>query len=329
MVSVAVWSVGGNEGPHRLAASPPESEAALEDWVKADPTLVRDGLVVVAQQLIFSSKERLDLLCIENRSRWLIVELKRDRLAREVAAQALDYASLLSDMSQEELRDRLDAHLQKVPSDVRELVDALIDSETDDSPREIAAVVVGITADEPLLRITRFLTQKYGVPMSVVELQAFLSPSGDRLLLREETGSAAETDTTDSVKPAATVDERWARVQASAAASGCADALEAARERLAASPIYLRPYARSVMIAPASNRTRYLGVIGFMGKAGSGLAHLSYGAEALQEFFPALDPGQITSALGPASMQATSDDIVAFADRLALLLDPVATASND
>lgn len=79
-----------------MSVTPPESEAALESWVRADPGLVRDGLIVVAQQLVFSGRERLDLLCIESRSRWLVVELKRDRMAREVAAQALDYVSSLA-----------------------------------------------------------------------------------------------------------------------------------------------------------------------------------------------------------------------------------------
>ena len=95
-----------------MSTTPPETEAALESWVKADPSLVRDGLIVVAQQLVFSGRERLDLLCIESRSRWLVVGLKRDRMAREVAAQALDYVSLLAQMPADDLAARLAPHLR-------------------------------------------------------------------------------------------------------------------------------------------------------------------------------------------------------------------------
>lgn len=326
MVSVAVWSAAASSMPRRLTPAPLETEAALEEWVKADPALVRDGLVIVAQQLIFSTRERLDLLCIENRSRWLVVELKRDRLAREVAAQALDYVSLLAAMDAAELAARLGPHLAKVSEDTRELVQALIADESEDSPREVAAAIVGISADEPLLRITRFLTEQYDVPISVVELQSFRSPSGDLLILREETGGDVETQSSESGKPAVSLDERWARVSASADAAGCGPALEQVRRILEQAPVYLRPYARSVMIAPAANRSRYLGVVGFGRGADGGRAELGYGADAIHEFFPTLAPDLIREALGPHRITANAADLVDFAESLAVLLASVGDA---
>ena len=256
MVSVAVWSAPRDGGPRRLIATSPHTEAALEEWVRADPALVRDGLVVVAQQFVFPTRERLDLLCIENRSRWLVVELKRDRMAREVAAQALDYVSLISDMSTEDLASRLDPHLQDAPDETKQLVTGLLESEEPESPREVSAVVVGTTADEPLLRITRYLSEHYDVPLAVVQLQGFLSPSGDLLIIREETGTDESTGTaTEQTPRAATEGERWARVQSYAEESGFGAALREAQEILKDVRVYLRPYTRSVMIAPLGNRT--------------------------------------------------------------------------
>jgi hypothetical protein len=224
MVSVAVWSAPLGGRPQRLLATSAQTEAALEEWVRGDPSLVRDGLVVVAQQLIFPTRERLDLLCIEGRSRWVVVELKRDRMAREVASQALDYVSLLAAMSAQELTSRLSLHLEKAPQETRDLVADLLAGESEDNPRDIAAVVVGVTADEPLLRITAFLTERYDVPIAVVELQAFQSPSGDLLILREETGSN-EPDGVAQAAPSASAEERWTRVRANAEALGFGDAL--------------------------------------------------------------------------------------------------------
>jgi len=328
VVSVALWSAPHGGTPHRLPASPPDTEAELENWVKSDPSLVRDGLV--AQQLIFRTRERLDLLCIENRSRWLIVELKRDRLAREVAAQALDYVSLLADMSREELRSRLQPHLDAAPQSTRELVDDLLAAETDDTPRELGAVIVGISADEPLLRITRYLADHHMMPMAVVELQAFTSPSGDRVILREETGTEADASPagTDSGRPSLAVEERWAKVHASAESTGFGAALHRVEEVLRDSPVYLRPYTWSIMITPPNNRTRYLGVIGFTGKAEAGTAHLSYGVDAILEFFPRLTAEQIRTALGESPIKASPDDLIAFSERLAALLAEGAAAGQ-
>lgn len=314
MVSLALWSAPHKGTPHRLTASPPETEAELENWVRADPSLVRDGLIVVAQQLIFPSKERLDLLCIENRSRWLVVELKRDRLPREVAAQALDYVSLLAAMPREELQGRLEPHLANAPQDTKDLVGDLLEAESAESPRDVAAVVVGVVADEPLLRITRYLTDQYQVPISVIELKAFTSPSGDVLIVREETGNEADPDTADAPKPPVSVDERWARVQTAATAVGFGSALESVRTILRDSPIYLRPYTRSVMLTPPTNRTRYLAVIGF---GSDTTAVVKYGQAEFAEFYPSLDADAFASALGSSDAKLTPAELITFAERLA------------
>ena len=327
MVSVAVWSAPRDRTPRRLMATPPHTEAALEEWIRADPSLVRDGLVVVAQQLVFPTKERLDLLCVENRSRWLVVELKKDRMAREVTAQALDYVSLLGNMSTDDLTSRLEPHLQLLSEDNRVLVRELLASEDPENPREISAVVVGTSADEPLLRITRYLSEQYNVPLAVVELQAFQSPSGDLLIVREETGTDGTGEAgAESAPRGATEEERWARVQTYAEESGFGGALREFRRILQNTPVYLRPYTRSVMLAPPTNRTRYLGVVGFARRKGQqGTADLSYGAAELVGFYPSLDPGGVGEVLGPVKMEVTPDELVAFARRLAGLLATVET----
>lgn len=327
MVSVALWSATQGGAPRRLTASPPETEAALEKWVRADPALVRDGLVVVAQQLTFPRRERLDLLCIENRSRWLIVELKRNRLSREVASQVLDYASLLVQMSASELRSRLEPHLAQAPQDTQALVADLLSAESAENPREVAAVVVGIVADESLRRITRYLSEApYQVPISVVELQAFETPSGDLLIAREETGTEAETEVaSEGSRPSASIDERWSRV-AGVAGPSFAQALHDFQDSLLQSPIYLRPYTRSIMLAPASNRTRYLAVVSF-DPAGNGqdLAYMSYGVDAIREFFPQLQPAQIARTLGPDSAVLTPQQLVAFGENFASIVADAAS----
>lgn len=319
MVSMAVWSAPDGGTPRRLPPSPPHSEAVLEEWVRADSSLVRDGLVVVAQQLVFSSRDRLDLLCIEGRSRWLIVELKRDRMAREVASQALDYVSLLKEMTVEELETRLSRHLVDAPQETRDLVADLLAGETDENPRDVAVVVVGISADEPLLRITSFLSEQYAVPISVVELQAFKSPSGDLIILREETGSD-EGATSTLASPSASVEDRWARVRENAADRGFGEALAAFKSLVQQAGLYLRPYTRSAMITPPHNRTRYLGVVSFEGTGGADHAEMSYGSDAFAEFYPEMTVEKIHQVLGNSYGPISPNELVEFGHRIASLM---------
>ncbi len=77
----------------------------------------------------------------------------------------------------------------------------------------------------------------------------------------------------------------------------------------------------SIMIAPPENHSRYLGVIGFATtKAKRGTADLSYGVEALLEFFPGLSDSRVKEALGPTQVKATPGDLMRFARNLASLL---------
>ena len=326
MANVRAWSVSGEAAPQPLKRLAPSTEALFESWLRLDTSLVRDGLVLVAQQFVFPTKERLDLLCIENRSRWLVIELKRNQVPRAAVAQALDYVSQLSEMPVDELRQRLEPHLGKsTDEEMKSLVEQLLSSESDDSPRDVAAVVVGVAADEALLRITNFLTRRHEVPVSVVELQTFVSPSGDQILLREETGTDDGADTA-TAKQAASLDERWTRVHAAADSIGFGDSLTSLRASVEAAGLFPRPYTRSVMIAPPNARNRYLAVVGFTDKGANARAYLSYGVDEFKEFYPELDSEVVKSTLGESKTTLSREELIEWGQRLAALMQ---SASNE
>ena len=307
-VDFALWSVAGTAAPRRLTRSAPDSETNLETWIEQRPELIRDGLLVVARQVIFPTRERLDLLCIENQSRWVIVELKRDRMAREVVAQALDYVSLLQQMSASDLRERLTPHLEKLPVPDRELALNLLESETDDSDREVAVILAGVTADAALLRITEMLNRSYSVPISVIELRAFETPGGDLLLAREETGNSdTSSESTPHKRPSqeqgVPESDRWTRVMQEADKYGMADALRSVRTAIEDAGLYARPYTRSVMITPPQQRGRYLAVIGFHGAGGS----VMWGADAVREFYPEVRLRHAERLLGATDVERAVD----------------------
>ena len=304
----ALWSVDSTDVPRRLTRTVPDSETKLETWIEQRPELVRDGLLPVARQLIFPTRERLDLLCIENQSRWVIVELKRDRMAREAVAQALDYVSLLQQMTAAELRERLTPHLQRLSAADRELAMALLDSETDGTEREVAVILAGVTADPALLRITEMLNRTYSVPISVVELRAFETPAGDLLLAREETGDADTSSVAQSLprsspRPGTPEGDRWVRVEQQAEKYGMSSALRSLRTAVEDAGLYPRPYTRSVMITPPHQHGRFLAVIGFHGASG----RVYWGADAFREFYPNVKLRQAEKLLGPADVDREVD----------------------
>lgn len=64
----------------------------LEKWLASDPSIIRPGLKVIGRQVPTQSGP-LDLLAIDGFGNLVVIELKRDQIARVALAQAIDYAS--------------------------------------------------------------------------------------------------------------------------------------------------------------------------------------------------------------------------------------------
>src|SRR5688572_19068534 len=76
----------------------------LEQWIKSNPEILGNDIAIIGEQVRTKSGP-LDFLGIDRSGNLVIVELKRDKLAREVLAQALDYASDLSSYEPDQLNE--------------------------------------------------------------------------------------------------------------------------------------------------------------------------------------------------------------------------------
>ena len=184
MADLGVWTVDG-DAPRRVGRSGVDLEKDLEDWIAADASLLADGLTIVGRQVRLDGGP-LDLLAIDWQDRWVVIELKRERLYRDALAQALDYASSIAQMDGEDLEPCCQPGLAAL-GDAEELSQAVrrqLDGE--DGPREVAVLLAGVGVDAGLERIVAHLGG-YGVPISIVSFEVFEPQGGPRLLIREVT----------------------------------------------------------------------------------------------------------------------------------------------
>ena len=80
----------------------------LEKWIKNNPEILGQDIILIGEQ-VMTKRGPLDFLGIDKSGSLVIIELKRDKLHREVLAQAIDYASDLSSWDLE----RLDQECEK------------------------------------------------------------------------------------------------------------------------------------------------------------------------------------------------------------------------
>ena len=77
-MKVGLWQIGEN-GPVKIRESQVNIEKDLEDWIEANPSLIRSDLKIVARQLLVEGGY-LDLLALDPQGRWVVVEIKRGEL---------------------------------------------------------------------------------------------------------------------------------------------------------------------------------------------------------------------------------------------------------
>jgi hypothetical protein len=96
-----IWTVGAN--PALLAESRLPTEKTLEDMIVAAPAILSREWMLIGRQERTISGGFVDLLAVAPDGSLVVIELKRDRTARDVVAQAIDYAAWVETLKAEDI----------------------------------------------------------------------------------------------------------------------------------------------------------------------------------------------------------------------------------
>lgn len=285
---LGVWHVGDGD-PVRVERSRISIEADLEDWCERHPSLLAEGLTVVARQVRVAGG-LIDLLGVDAAGRWVVVELKRGRLHRDAVAQALDYAACLVGMDVDELRNAVSnaqSHRLRDPA-VRDTVETQL--EDDEAGRDVAIIVAGTGVDASLERLADYLTA-FDVPLRAVSFEVFQLPSGEQMLIREVVEEEGQLEAGRSRRRRRTVDDFYRLADVAGVGDEFRALLTAAQE----AGLFVRPFTHKVTITPASHHNRYL--MTFQPDAERGI-RFAHAPETFAEFFDGLSAQDVVDVLG-------------------------------
>jgi hypothetical protein len=163
----------------------------LEAWIASEPSILGSDIVLIGRQVATQSGP-LDLLGIDKTGNAVIIELKRDRLPREVLAQAIDYASDVATWSVERLSEECAKYhgksLDDILSDTFDDVD--IENLTINEGQRI--LLVGFGAEPSLERMVEWLSAGYDVNINAIILHYARTARGEELLMKTAIISAEE-----------------------------------------------------------------------------------------------------------------------------------------
>ena len=166
----SLWRVGEAPQPLREEALP--SEALLERMIVAAPEILSDQWMLIGRQEETGHGGRIDLLALAPDGALILIELKRGQTAREVVAQALDYAVWVEGLGAPEIA-RIYARFasgRDLTQDFQLRFGFALDEATLNGSHQI--VVVAAALDAGSERIVGYLNRR-GLPINVLCFQVF------------------------------------------------------------------------------------------------------------------------------------------------------------
>lgn len=169
-----------------LAENDRKEAEHLENWIKTKPEILGSDILIIGEQ-VYTKSGPLDFLGIDNKGNLVIVELKRDKLARVVLAQAIDYASDLSTWDIDKisevcmsytgnsLEDHISANFENIE------IDDLTINQTQ------RLLLVGFSIEESLNRMIEWLSTNFDMSINAIILNYVKTSNGDELLSRTVT----------------------------------------------------------------------------------------------------------------------------------------------
>ncbi len=158
----------------------------LEKWIKTKPEILGTDILIIGEQ-VYTKSGPLDFLAIDNNGNIVVVELKRDKLARLVLAQAIDYASdiatwdidKLSEVCMSYTGNSLEDHISANFENVE--IDDLTINQTQ------RLLLVGFSIEEPLNRMIEWLSSNFDMSINAIVLNYVKTSNGTELLSRTVT----------------------------------------------------------------------------------------------------------------------------------------------
>lgn len=176
-INQALWQINSSK-PVPVVEINFDKEKELEEILCNDISLLNQDWLVIGRQVLTSFNKYIDLLAIDKNGSIIIIELKRDKTPRDVVAQAIDYASWVEELKQDEIVDIFKEFANKFLNSNETLEEAYFkkfsDSITDDMVNQgHQIVIVASSLDSSTERIVKYLS-KSDIPLNVVFFKVFM-----------------------------------------------------------------------------------------------------------------------------------------------------------
>ncbi|HQO03944.1 MAG TPA: hypothetical protein PLI62_16930 [Spirochaetota bacterium] len=171
----------------------------IQEWVESNPNILGENLLIISKDLSFfnDTKERPDLIAIDENGNIVIIELKRDDSGLSLEWQAIKYASYLSKFTVNDIFNLYEKYLTKYNKDnenevtlpvIKQRILEFIDEESfDDINKKQRLILVSHRFAKEVTSAVNWLIEKYLMDIKCVQLIPFFDKDKDSYYIQSNT----------------------------------------------------------------------------------------------------------------------------------------------
>jgi len=160
----------------------------IEEWIKKNPDILKENLLVIGEQKSLPSGRQTDLLALDKNGNLVIIELKRDDSGKEVYWQAITYAAQFSEYSPNEIVALFEEYLQTIgnnPDEAKSKIEEFIEEDFEKINQKQRIILVSKEFHQDVLKAAKWLSEEYDLDIKCVRLVPFKDESGNLFLTSE------------------------------------------------------------------------------------------------------------------------------------------------
>lgn len=171
----------------------------IQEWVESNPNILGENLLIISKDLTFfnDTKERPDLIAIDENGNIVIIELKRDDSGLNLEWQAIKYASYLSKFTVNDIFNLYEKYLTKYNKDseieitlpsIKQKILEFIDEDTfDDINKKQRLILVSHRFAKEVTSAVNWLIEKYQMDIKCVQLIPFFDKDKESYYIQSNT----------------------------------------------------------------------------------------------------------------------------------------------
>lgn len=171
----------------------------IQEWVESNPNILGENILIISKDLTFfnNTKERPDLIAIDENGNIVIIELKRDDSGLNLEWQAIKYASYLSKFTVNDIFNLYEKYLTKYNRDneleislpsIKQKILEFIDEDTfDDINKKQRLILVSHRFAKEVTSAVNWLIEKYQMDIMCVQLIPFYDKDKESYYIQSNT----------------------------------------------------------------------------------------------------------------------------------------------